>query len=148
MAYPNAMKKLLVPVDGSGAALRALKAAIAVAKLTGGSIEIVHAHEEPEIYGMVAVHVPRAKMEELQREHSEALLEPAEAELKGSGVRYTKQILVGHPIGETIARHAENAGCDAIVMGRHGKSALGDVLMGSVAMKVLHATRLPVLLVR
>jgi nucleotide-binding universal stress UspA family protein len=33
-------------------------------------------------------------------------------------------------------------------MGRHGESAIGDLLMGSVAQKVLHASRLPVLLVR
>lgn len=39
-------------------------------------------------------------------------------------------------------------GCDAIVMGRHGKSTLGDILVGSVAIKVLHASKLPVMLVR
>lgn len=141
------MKKLLVPVDGSGAALRALKQAVALARATGGSIQIVHAHDEPDLYGRIAAIVPRAKMEELQRGHSEGILEPAEAELKSSGVPYSKQILVG-PVGETIARHAESAGCDAIVMGRHGKTSLGDIVMGSVAMKVVHATRLPVLLVR
>lgn len=141
------MKKLLVPVDGSGAALRALRQAIALAKITGASIEVVHAHEEPDIYGHIAVYVPRAKMEELQKAHSEGFLEAAEAELKPSGVPYSKQILVG-PVGEAIARHAEKTGCDAIVMGRHGRSAIGSVVMGSVAMKVLHATQLPVLLVR
>jgi len=141
------MKKLLVPVDGSSAALRALKQAIAIARAAGGSIQIVHAHEEPEIYGHIAVYVPRAKMEELQRGRSEAVLEAAEAEAKASGVPYTKDVLVG-PLGEAIARHAEATGCDAIVMGRHGKSTLGDVLVGSVAMKVLHASKLPVLLVR
>jgi nucleotide-binding universal stress UspA family protein len=143
------MKKILVPIDGSGAALRALTQAIALARLSAGTIHLVHAHEEPDIYGEIAVYVPRAKMEDLQRGVSEGLLAAAAAaaELKGSGVRYTKEVLAG-PIGETIARHAERLGCDAIVMGRHGKSTLGDLLMGSVAMKVLHFTRLPVLLVR
>jgi nucleotide-binding universal stress UspA family protein len=142
--------KLLVAVDGSGAAQRALHQAIALARMSPeASIHLVHAHEEPDIYGEIAVYVPRAKMEDLQRGVSEGLLAAAEAaaELKGSGVRYTKEVLAG-PIGETIARHAERLGCDAIVMGRHGKSTLGDLLMGSVAMKVLHFTRLPVLLVR
>jgi nucleotide-binding universal stress UspA family protein len=91
--------------------------------------------------------VPREKMEALQRAHSEAMLDRAEPELKGSGVRYTREVLIG-PIGQTIAAHAERIGCDAIVMGRHGESAIGDLLMGSVAMKVLHASRLPVMLVR
>lgn len=142
------MKKLLVPVDGSGAAQRALQQAIALARMgAGGSIHLVHAHEEPDIYGEIAVYVPRAKMEELQRSVSEGVLAAAEAGLKGSGVTYTKEVLIG-PIAEAIVKHGERLGCDAIVMGRHGKSALRDILMGSVAMKVLHLTRLPVLLVR
>ena len=144
------MKKLLVAVDGSGAAQRALQQAMALARLNlDASIHLVHAHEEPDIYGEIAVYVPRAKMEELQRANSERVLPAAEdaAGLKDSGVRYTKEVLTG-PIGQTIARHAERLGCDAIVMGRHGKTTIGDLFMGSVAMKVLHLTRLPVLLVR
>lgn len=141
------MKKLLVPVDGSGAALRALKAAASLAKAAGGSLHLVHAHEEPRIYGEIAVYVPREKMVALQRAHCEAVLDRAEAEIKGSGVPYTREVLEG-PLGRTIAGHAERLGCDAIVMGRHGESAIADMLMGSVAMKVLHASKLPVLLVR
>jgi nucleotide-binding universal stress UspA family protein len=142
------MKKLLVAVDGSGAALRALDKAIALARLAPGcSIQLVHAHEEPLIYGEIAVYVPRDRMQAQQEEHSQGILAPAEAKLKEARVPYTREMLVG-PVGQTIAAHAEKAGCDMIVMGRHGKSALADALVGSVAMKVLHASKLPVLLVR
>lgn len=142
------MKKLLVPVDGSGAALRALRQALALAKLVpDSSLHLVHAHEAPEVYGKISVYVGREKMAALQRQHCEEFLDRAEEALKGSGVRHTREVLEG-PIGRTIAEHAERTGCDAIVMGRHGDSALADVLMGSVAQKVLHATKLPVLLVR
>lgn len=142
------MKKILVPMDGSGAAMRALAQAIALAKLVpGASIHVVHAHDEAWVYGEIAVYVTREKMEALQRSQSETLLAPAEAELKAAGVPYTKEVLTG-PIGKVIAEHAERLGCDAIVMGRHGKTALGDMLVGSVAQKVLHASKLPVLLVR
>jgi len=142
------MNKILIPVDGSNASLRALKAAVALAKLSpNSSLHLVHVHEEPLIYGEIAVYVPREKMETLQRAHSDGILDIAEAELRDSGVRHTREVLSG-PIAQTIAAHAERLGCDAIVMGRHGKTALGDLLMGSVAMKVLHATKLPVMLVR
>jgi nucleotide-binding universal stress UspA family protein len=142
------VKKLLVAVDGSGAALRALHAAVALAsRVPDSSIHLVHAHEEPRVYGEIAVYVTPEKMRALQRKQCEAVLDRAEAELKGAGVRYTREALEG-PIGRTIAEHAERLGCDAIVMGRHGEGALGDLLMGSVAQKVLHASRLPVLLVR
>lgn len=142
------MKDFLVAVDASGAALRALHAAVALAKpLPDASIHLVHAHEEPRVYGEIALYMAPEKMRELQRKQSAAILDRAEAELKGAGVRYTREVLEG-PIGRTIAEHAERRGCDAIVMGRHGESALGDLLMGSVAQRVLHASRLPVLLVR
>ena len=140
--------KILVPMDGSGAAMRALRQAIALARLGGdSSIHLVHAHEEPLIYGEIAVYVPREKMEKLQREHSEGILAAAEAELKSSAVPYTVEVL-GGAIAQTIARHAESLGCDLIVMGRHGRTALSNVLVGSVAMKVLHTSNLPVMLVR
>jgi nucleotide-binding universal stress UspA family protein len=142
------MKNILVPVDGSGAALRALRQAVVLARLSpGAKIHLVHAHEEPTTFGEISVYVPREKMAALQREHSLGILAPAEAELESAGVPYTAEILTG-PIGRAIAEHAEKAGCDLIVMGRHGKSALGDMLAGSVAQKVLHASKLPVLLVR
>jgi nucleotide-binding universal stress UspA family protein len=148
VAYPVRMKKLLVPVDGSGAALRALDQAIALAQRSPGcSIVLIHAHEEPLIYGEIAVYVPRTKMAELQRQHSEDMLVTAKTKLKDTGIPYTVEVLVG-PIAQTIAEHAEHIGCDAIVMGRHGKSTLGDILVGSVAIKVLHASKLPVMLVR
>jgi len=141
-------RKLLVPVDGSNAALRALHAAVELAKLVpDASINLVHAHEEPRVYGELAVYVPAEKMRALQRAQCESFLERAEAELKGSGVRYTREVLEG-PLGRTIAGHAEQLACDAIVMGRHGESAIGDILLGSVAQKVLHRSKLPVLLVR
>jgi nucleotide-binding universal stress UspA family protein len=141
------MKKLLVAVDGSTASSRALAKAAELAKATGGSLLLVHCHDAPDYYGRIAAIVPREKMDALQREHSDDLLQRAEAQLRGTDVPFTREIL-GGPLGETIAAHAEKSGCDAIVMGRHGQTTLGDVLVGSVAMKVLHASKLPVLLVR
>jgi len=142
------MKKFLVPVDGSTAALRALAAAVSLARLSpGASLHLVHCHDEPIVYGEIAVYVPREKMEQAQRAHSEGILERAAAELRDCGVAFTRDVLTGPP-GPTIAAHAAKLGCDAIVMGRHGHSAVHDILVGSVAMKVLHASSLPVVLVR
>jgi nucleotide-binding universal stress UspA family protein len=59
----------------------------------------------------------------------------------------TSAILVGY-VAQSIARHADEAGCDAIVMGTRGMSAIGNLLMGSIATKVIHLTKLPVTLVK
>lgn len=52
------------------------------------------------------------------------------------------------PAGETIARFADEGKFDLLVMGSHGNGALGNLVMGSVATKVLAQCAVPVLLVR
>ena len=47
-----------------------------------------------------------------------------------------------------ITRKAEELNCDAIIMGTRGMGALGNLVMGSIATKVVHLTRLPVTLVK
>ena len=143
MAY-----KIFVPFDGSGCALRALEHALALARRIGGcSIHVAHAHEEPLIYGEIAVYVPREKMAKLQHEQSEGVLAHAAPLLKGAGLPYEKEILVG-PLAQVLTERAHALGCDVIVMGTHGLTALGSMLMGSVAAKVVHLSKLPVTLVK
>lgn len=50
--------------------------------------------------------------------------------------------------GELIAKAAQDGGFDLVVMGSHGHSALGNLVMGSVATQVLAHCSVPVLLVR
>ena len=48
---------------------------------------------------------------------------------------------------EEILKEAHDGGCDLIVMGTHGKGALENTFVGSVARRVLRRTRVPVLVV-
>lgn len=52
------------------------------------------------------------------------------------------------PAGELIAKAAEADNFDLVMMGSHGHSALGNLVMGSVATRVLAHCKTPVLLVR
>lgn len=54
---------------------------------------------------------------------------------------------VGQP-GELIAKAASEGDFDLVMMGSHGHSALGNLVMGSVATQVLAHCKVPVLLVR
>ena len=79
------MSKLLVPFDGSENSKRALLHAIQwVRAQQTASIHVVHAHEEPDIYGEIAVYVSSEKMAALQRQMSEARLAEAEEVLKSA----------------------------------------------------------------
>jgi nucleotide-binding universal stress UspA family protein len=55
--------------------------------------------------------------------------------------------LVGDPASQIVAAAGQH-GCDLIVMGTHGHSALGTLFMGSVAMRVIADSPVPVLMVK
>jgi nucleotide-binding universal stress UspA family protein len=142
------MRRLLVPFDGSDNALRGLAHAISLAQRNAPiSIHVVTVHELPDFYGAIEVYVSRERMAELQRAHSEGILQVARRMLQETGVPHTEEILIG-PTAETIARQADALGCEGIVMGTRGMTTIGSFLMGSVAMKVVHAANVPVTLVK
>lgn len=142
------MPKILVPYDGSDTALRALHYAVDLVKsMRDGAIHLVHAHEPPETDGAIAIYVSVEKMADLQREHSEGVLAAGLAVLDEAGIAHTSEILVGN-IGAAIAGCAEERGCSMIVMGTRGMSAIGNLLMGSIATRVVHFAKVPVTLVK
>ncbi len=67
--------------------------------------------------------------------------------LDEAGLSYTTHVLIGS-IAPTIATFATEQGCDAIIMGTHGRGEFANLLMGSVATKVIHLVKIPVTLVR
>ena len=105
------------------------------------------AHEEPIVFGEVAVYVSRERLAELQRKQSEGPLSMAVQVLEAAGVAHSREILEGS-IAHAIARRADELGCDGIVMGTRGMTALGGLLMGSVATRVIHLANVPVTLVK
>lgn len=142
------MHRIFVPVDGSGCAQRAVQHAIGQARLMGDcTLHVAHAHDEASQYGEIAAYVTPERMDDLQRRHSETLIGRAEPLLQASGLPYEKEIVVG-PIAQALVDRAVALGCDAIVMGTHGHSALGNALLGSIAGKVVHLSPLPVTLVK
>jgi nucleotide-binding universal stress UspA family protein len=142
------MHKLLVAVDGSDHAQRALDYALRLAKESSGvELHILTVQPEPNVYGEIQVYITQEHMAQLQRQHSEDILAPALQAARQAGVAHTSEILVGNA-ASSIARRAEEMGCEGIVMGTHGRDAMSSVLMGSVALKVVHLTSLPVTLVK
>ena len=99
------------------------------------------------VYGEIAIYLSEEKARELQRRHSEDILRPAIEAAEAAGVSYVSDILIGD-VPTVLVRYAEEKGCDGIVMGTRGMSAIGNLVMGSVATKVIHLTKLPVTLVK
>lgn len=80
-------------------------------------------------------------------EEAEKVLAPVSKFLARHGAEAKSDWKVGLA-GETIARFAESGKFDLVVMGSHGHSALGNLVLGSVATQVLAHCDVPVLLVR
>lgn len=140
--------KILLPVDGSACALRAVEHLIAHAAWFAEVPEIHLLHVHPPIpIGRVQAHVGKETLHGYYREASQELLKPAQDRLDAAGRFHTTHIHVGQP-GEVIARLAAELGCDLIVMGNHGLGALAGAVTGSVASRVLHLASCPVLLVK
>jgi nucleotide-binding universal stress UspA family protein len=79
--------------------------------------------------------------------HQEQYLNSAIEMTRAAGVRCTGEIQVGSA-AKAVVDYANRAGCDAIVMGTCGMGAVGNLLLGSIATKVLHLARVPVTLVK
>lgn len=142
------MTKLCVCIDGSECSLRALEHALHRAKeCPSTTLLLITAHPEPVVYGEIAVYVTPERMAELQRLHSAGILKPAEEIARMAGVAFTTEIAVGD-IAQTLAWRAEQLDCDEIIMGTRGMSAIGNLVLGSVATKVVHLAAMPVTLVK
>jgi nucleotide-binding universal stress UspA family protein len=142
------MRKILVAIDGSDNALRALGFAAAEARARDDTmLHLLTVMPPLRVYGEIDVYAGEERMRELAMREARAVLDAAAARLSGAGVEFDVEQSEGDP-GEVIPHRAAELGCDWIVMGTHGRGRLGALLMGSVAQKVVHLTTLPVTLVK
>jgi nucleotide-binding universal stress UspA family protein len=109
-------------------------------------IHILNVHA-PLPYPGAAAALPEGSAEKYHREECLKALAVAEKELTAAGVPFKSAGRVGTVVDE-ITAYAASEGIELIVMGSHGHSALVNLALGSVAMAVLKATKVPVLIVR
>src|SRR5262245_28336194 len=141
------MKALLVPVDGSPPALRALEYALTEAKVLGAGAVIHLVNVQPPVSAAVSDFVGHKGVDEFHREEAEKEVAAAREKLVESGVTYRTAFLVGSA-GESIAHYAKTNPVDEIIMGRRGLSRLSGLLLGSVSTRVLALVDQPVTLIK
>ena len=140
--------KILIPVDGSANADRAVDYVIANA----GNFKVM-----PQICllnvqwkldsGNVKLFINQETLNDYYREQGTAALAQARAKLDAAGLAYTYHISVGSP-AEALVHYAQEHQVEQIVMSAHGQTTLSNFLLGSVASKVVHLAQMPVLLVK
>ena len=140
--------KILLPVDGSECALRAVEHLISHSAWFRDlpEIHLLHVHA-PIPIGRVQAHVGKETLHAYYLEESQASLLEAQQKLDAAGCAHTIHIHVGQP-AEVIAKLAAEQGCELILMGTHGRGGIAGLVTGSVANRVLHLASCPVLLVK
>lgn len=142
------MKTILLPVDGSENASRAVQRAIEIVKESGGDARlIVMTAYPPIVSGNVKSFFSAEDIQSFYQEEGEKALAPAKALLDAAGVPYESEVVVG-PAAQTIADYARKHNVDTIVMGTRGLGSVTGLLLGSVTTKVLSLVDIPVLLVK
>lgn len=140
--------KILLPVDGSDCALRAVGHLVAHTAWFREVPEIHLLHVQPPIpIGRALAHVGKETLHSHYMEESREHLLGAQQRLDTAGRFHTTHIHVGQP-AEVIAKMANELGCDLIVMGTHGRGGIAGLVMGSIASRVLHLADCPVMLVK
>lgn len=139
------MKKLLVPTDFSGNAMKAVTYAAEIATRTGAEICLLHVIEPDGL--------PVQEAELLQDRHHDEIYKSGLAklnELKSTvsdtynGISIQTEIIFG-TVATSILHYAEKIHAEIVVMGTKGASGIKEILVGSVAGTVIGRSRVPVL---
>jgi nucleotide-binding universal stress UspA family protein len=142
------MLGVTLAVDGSPSAVRA----------TEKLIESLEWYRELPRIDLVAVQLPVPRFPNMSlvvseemiagyyAEECEKMLAPSRRLLDAAGVKYTAHTAVG-PVAERIVEQAKESGSDMIYMGTRGMTAISNLMLGSIATRVLHLAHVPVVLV-
>ena len=137
---------LLIPVDGSDNSNHAVLYATKMA--AGAKTELHLLNVQPEVVsGHVKMFVSQDQINAWYHDEGMQALQSARAILDAKKIPYEFHIGVGSA-AETITAYAKQKGCDQIVMGTRGAGAISNLVIGSVATKVIHLADVPITLVK
>lgn len=136
---------ILVGVDGSEAALRALDRALDLASLCGARLTVVSVEERLPAYAATVGEVE----DEARYEHRyfRQIQHEARRHVESRGVEGEFEVVPGHP-AQVLARVAGERGADLVVVGHTGHSRLHHLFLGSTADRLVERAPCAVLVVR
>lgn len=142
-------KRILIPTDGSDLAKAAARAGVEFA--SDQRAEVYAIFVAPQYVNPIYVEmVPptEAEYKDLLRRKGQEYLDEIQEAAAAAGLQNFGFIEFSDSPAMEIVRVAEEYHCDLIFMGSHGRSGLGQLLLGSVTTRVLATTQIPVLVYR
>lgn len=142
------MQKILIAVDGSKTSNRAVAFAIRMAECGKKDAKLLLLTVQPPItFGNIKKFVKKKALEGYYEDQGKDALKEAKELAEKAKMDFATHIKVG-PVPEAIVDFAKDKDVDLIVMGTRGLGKLANILVGSVAMRVVHLSPVPVTLVK
>lgn len=144
-------RQILVPVDGSDTANKALQAALELAKDSGGRVRAIHVMEEVAYasnfnqFGVYTEELLNAMQEAGKGILQDAMTRAQSADVAADTLLFDS---VSGRLAEVVANAAREWNADLIVVGTHGRRGVGRMLMGSGAEQIIRLAPVPVLVIR
>jgi len=139
--------KILAPVDGSSYTKRMLAYLAAHEEWMGPHHQYTLLNVQPTIPGRAISVIDKATLKAYYESEAEKVFKPIRSFFKRKTVPVEFMAKVGHA-AEIIAQVAEKGRFELIVLGSHGQGSMMNLVMGSVATKVIAGCKVPVLLIR
>lgn len=142
------IKKILVPLDGSQMAEAVLPHVQSLAQLYQAEVLLLEITEplRPAVYPQ-GVELLEPILREMRAE-ANAYVRKTARTLNELGIKTQAEVIDAVDIAHTILTYADEKGADLITLSTHGLSGISRWLLGSVADKVIHSAKVPVLLIR
>ncbi|MDH5432121.1 MAG: universal stress protein [Nitrosopumilus sp.] len=137
------VKKILVPLDGSQNSFRGLEKAIYFARQCGATLTGLYVSQKPSRYGFDNIE----DLDSSKRKRIDTLLEKAKNTAAKSGIDLSGEIIHGSA-KKDILDFANRWNYELIVIGSKGAGSSEESYFGSVANHILHASKIPVLVVK
>ena len=144
-------QSILIPVDGSEGAKKALEVACQLANQTNATLHILHIPEELAqeavlVWGIGAVAIEASRQE--REEVGKQVVDKAAESARAQGITQIETVIGQGDPARVIVNESRQRGVEAIVMGSRGLSDLRGLVVGSVSHKVSHIADCTVITVR
>lgn len=148
MTQTKRYKRIVVPLDGSGWAQRAIPHAVDIARSNESELILLHVFKPPasEFTPEIAIAGQEEQIQQL-REQIKQYLVGLRSELREENLKVRTQLIEGAGVAHLICEFVNNEDVDLIVMSTHGRTGIARFLFGSVAYQVMQCANVPVLLI-
>jgi nucleotide-binding universal stress UspA family protein len=142
-------RNILVAIDGSETAERALREAIQLARSLSSRIRVIHVINSTPWIAQGAPGVIEELLTQL-RSTGESIVHEAKTAVRSAGIEVDDRLIeaMGERAGEVVVAEANDWPAELIVCGAHGRRGLRRLLMGGDAEYIVRHSSVPVLLIR